>query len=231
MRVKHLVYIFLLFYTIFYFNFFNLTKMNYTSGENYNSKELFVSEFNNYHKNKNVIIGMLAKYKWNIVKPFFHTLSNTNYKNEIICFVLDESDSIYNTYYQKYNITPIYFSLKHPYLYNNNTHYPIPESYIYQIPHIPLDFFFYANIRFFFLNIFLQIYSNSFSYILTTDIRDMFFQSNPFHWNYSKGVYLSHETQHCLYRDAKKCNNNNYRWIIPFNPSDYILNKTYINNA
>lgn len=180
MRVKHLVTFFLLLYTIFYFNFFNLTKMKYTSGENYNSKELFVSDFNNYHKNKNVIIGMLAKYKWNIVKPFFHTLSKTNYKNEIICFVLDESDSIYNTYYQKYNITPIYFSLKHPYLYNNNTHYPIPESYIYQIPHIPLDFFFYANIRFFFLNIFLQIYSNSFSYILTTDIRDMFFQSNPF---------------------------------------------------
>lgn len=221
-KFNSIILIIFILYIIFIYKYYvNLKLCNTVYFPNYYTTHI--------NHNKNVIIGMLAKYKWDIVKPFFHTLLKSGFVGEIICFVLDESDKIYNKYYSEYNITPIYFSLTHPYLYNESKNYPIPNSLINQIPLIPLDFFFYANLRFFLLNVFLQIYSNRYSYILATDIRDMLFQSNPFNWNYNKGIYLSHETQHCLYKDSMNCSKFNYLWISHFNPSEYMLNQTFIN--
>lgn len=179
------------------------------------------------------VMGLVAKNRWKTVRPYFHSLRGVGYKGAIIMFIHDGSYEKYRDNLTDYNIQSIIFSEEYPYYPVNHPVYPIPDEIRNSIPHLTNIPFFWHIIRHILFNIWLKVYSNKFTHIFFSDIRDIAFQYNPFAWNYNKkGIYFTEETRHCKYIDSYSCSLANYNWIMIFNPpQSYLENHTFVNSG
>lgn len=128
---------------------------------------------------------------------------------------------------RRYSIDHVNLTKTYPYYSVNNKEYPINSSYIHS--HICDRNYYnkFATIRMFLINMWLNIYGYKYEYFLSCDVRDIYFQSNPFAWNIGKGVYLAEQT--CNF----KMYNSYYDvlWIIGYKYGYKYLNNTLINSG
>ena len=140
---------------------------------NQNSNIRKLNLLNIFGKNKkNLIIGAIIKYSWDVIKNFFISLNNTNIENcDIVMFVGNFSEQTIEKI-KSYNVTI----------------YDIPKEFIESKHRI-------HNYRFKLYEDFLIKNKGKYNMVFTADVRDTIFQKDIFQFynNYHKpflGVFL-----------------------------------------
>lgn len=180
---------------------------------------------NNY-ANNTLVICMALGYEYDKYKYFVMTLRKY-YRGDVILFIDENSLEENISFLRKHSIEYINLTKYFPYYSQNNSKYPINSSYI--LKHINDEDYYnkYSTLRIYLISMWLNIYGYKYNYYLSCDVRDIYFQSNPFDWNIGKGVYLVEQTYNF------KMFNSYYDivWIIGYKNSYKYLNNTLINGG
>ena len=135
-------------------------------------------------KKKNLIIGAVAKYNWKKIAPFVKSYSMSNFENcDCILFVYNMSRSTIKKI-KSYGIIIHKISVKFKYKNIINFRWKIYEDFLK---------------------------SNIYKYnlVLSVDVRDIFFQKDPFKYYYNKKSFLG-----VAIEDGKLSERMNKKWII-----------------
>lgn len=189
-------------------------------------KYLKYEERKNNNISNTLVIGMALGYEYDKYKYFIMSLRKY-YKGDVILFIDENSSEESISFLRNYSIEYINLTKYFPYYSQNNSKYPINSSSI--LTHIyDGDYYIkYSTLRIYLISMWLNIYGYKYNYYLSCDVRDIYFQSNPFDWNIGKGVYLVEQTYNF------KMVNSYYDivWIIGYKNAYKYLNNTLINGG
>ena len=156
---KNILLLLCIFFKLNYCNqTFNEINQNiYDNNEN-NTIISPIIKFNNKNNaKKNIILGIIENYNWDIVSPFFESIIKVNFTNcDIVMFVRNVSEKLKN---KLKNISIII--------------YKIPEKYK-NIPAINCRWKMYIE--------FLKNKQNEYNIVFSTDVRDVIFQKDVFQY-------------------------------------------------
>lgn len=212
-----------------YRNYPNYNRHNFLGKYSFN----FEDEFDNYRVVPNrddtqtAVIGFSICYNASYITVYLLSLLHTGYNGSVILFY-DHYDEMYQKYPSNFYFLPM--SKSYPYYPINEDKYYIPYDHLVNsIPHLNEEYgYFWHTIRFFILNTFLNHYGKLFTYIHFSDVRDVFFQINPFHWNYPEEcVFLFEESSRLTIEKNKYAK----EWISVLSPPYSIYNNTNINSG
>lgn len=195
------------------------------------TKVKFYNRSDEYIKNeyKYAIFTVAFDYKVDDYSLFMNSLQKTGYNGDIFVLInADIRDDVKN-YLSLNNIKPLYISNDWPYYLSINTEYPISRSELsLLIPKRVVDGYYKTSMtRYFVLNVFLRKYGSKYKYGMMVDLKDVFFQLNPFSWNIPEGISLFEESRAIpLIR-----NKANFYWVKKYNRSLYYLKNNYILNG
>lgn len=182
--------LFFLFYIIqfsYCYKYTNLTKSNISNNINY--KNLCYNNYfnsSNFGSNKNLILGTIIKYSLKKILPFFNSLILANFTNyDVVMFIKNVHERVIN---YLNNIGVIVYIIDDDY---NNLDTPKLRWKLYKE--------------------YLEKNKNYYNMVFTTDIRDVFFQSDIFKYYKDNksfiGISLEDETLN---------QKTNKMWIINF---------------
>lgn len=179
---------YLLIYIIFKFNLCenNLTKLNIntTIYNNNISHFNYISNINQYRKN--LLVGIISRYSWETVLPFFKSFIKANFFNcDVVIFVRHVSESLIK------NLEMLgVFVERIPQKYNN-------------ISTINIRWKLYAD--------FLKEKREKYNLVFSADIRDTIFQEDVFNYYKNNGPFLG-----VAIEDGTLNQRLNKKWIISF---------------
>lgn len=162
-------------------------------------------------KRDSLIICFAAGYKWNNIKNFVLSLRFHKYNGDIFLFIKEDQENILKEYFYKYNVKYLLINDNYPFYSNKNIEYIISNKELNKCMLKKRNYGSYKwhTYRFSLIYCFLSIYGKRYSNILSCDVRDIIFQSNPFLWNIEDHLYLVEETDYIRIKD-NKCND---KWI------------------
>ncbi|MDD4600557.1 hypothetical protein SDC9_13773 [bioreactor metagenome] len=136
---------------------------------------------------KDLIMGMVMNYDWNMIEPFFVSLRRSGFSGDVVIFVSNIADTV-SQKLQEYNVTII----------------PFQRVGLEQIIS-PNDYRYYLYL------IYLQRNKAKYRFVLLTDVRDVIFQAVPFSWFLPPDkISVAVESRHkAIWDDV--CNT---RWIL-----------------
>lgn len=157
---------------------------------NLTNDDILLNQTLYYNKNlsegKNVLLGIIEKYSFYTILPFFKSFINLNISNcDIVIFVRNVSQTLIN-YLKNIGVTI----------------YEISSKYR-DIPIINLRWKMYTN--------FLNKKKNEYKLVFSADIRDTFFQKNIFEYYENHQPFLG-----IAIEDGSLDENTNKKWIIDF---------------
>jgi hypothetical protein len=133
--------------------------------------------------NKTAVLGILDNYTFHQVKKFFVSLKQTGFKGDICMFVGSNTTPRTIRILRRYGVKVILFSdtgsLPPGNLAAMKYHFPQPVNYF--------------NFRHYLYYDFLQKNKEVYSHILLTDVRDVYFQRDPFDFEQGEGLYCALE--------------------------------------
>lgn len=184
---------------------------------------------------KNIVIVLGRGYKRKEINIFITTLKKQSPDCSLLLF--SNSDLIIfskNIFHNNGKVVGIEILDNYPYYPSNHSVYPISLDELYKT--IPKEIkktydFFYHTIRFMLINVWMEKYGELYDNILICDIKDIFFQNDPFAYIKEKGVYLQQEIYIRNNKIGIIADECNYAWIKPYNPSSSILLKPIINSG
>lgn len=107
---------------------------------------------------KDLIMGMVMNYDWNMIEPFFVSLRKSGFSGDVVIFVANISDTVQQKL-QEYGVTVV----------------PFQRVGLEQIIS-PNDYRYYLYL------IYLERFKDKYRLVLLTDVRDVIFQAVPFPW-------------------------------------------------
>lgn len=122
---------------------------------------------------KNVIIGAIKNYKWKDVEPFVISLKKTGYTGDIIFFANNNDEETIQTL-EGHGVTLIPFEEKYPYV---EKQYQIDMGILPSIYSRNLHVF---SMRYIPYYLYLKNCGKIYQNIMVTDVRDVYFQKDPF---------------------------------------------------
>lgn len=127
---------------------------------------------------KPLILGILSTYPLYYVKPFFASLKKSGYNGAVVIFT-NTIDRSTENYLNELNILVIPYSNTWPYIQDQALAEHIPQC---DQPLSP------NSLRYLLYNAFLKANSRLHDKVLISDVRDVYFQRNPFDFPYKKGL-------------------------------------------
>jgi hypothetical protein len=144
---------------------------------------------------KNLILGILDNYSFHQIKKFFLSLRQTAFTGDIYVFAGANTTPHTIRLLKKHGANVIQFaglsSLPANNLAGAAFHFPQPINYF--------------NFRHYLYYDFLQKHQANYQYVLLTDIRDVYFQEDPFAFKQEEGLYCAVEGKT---KAIKDCNYN-----------------------
>lgn len=192
------------------------------------NKNNYTSKITN--NNKNIISSLIIGYKDDILCNFLTSLRKVNDESYLLAFTDYNTSKIIEKYYPRNRLYNIILKKEYPYYPSDHNIFPISESKLKE--YIPIKFtpefkYFYVNLRYFLMNVWLSEYGDKYDWLLFCDTRDIIFQENPFYWTKDVGVHLQREnSSHPLGEDRP-----NVEWVRDFKPDFSIYSKTIINGG
>ncbi|MGI6091616.1 MAG: hypothetical protein GX348_11485 [Veillonellaceae bacterium] len=107
---------------------------------------------------KDLIMGMVMNYDWNMIEPFFVSLRKSGFSGDVVIFVSNTTDNVQQKI-QEYGVTVV----------------PFQRIGLEQIIS-PNDYRYYLYLMY------LQQNKDKYRFVLLTDVRDVIFQAAPFPW-------------------------------------------------
>ncbi|MHA1381096.1 MAG: hypothetical protein ACTSRG_22235 [Candidatus Helarchaeota archaeon] len=145
---------------------------------------------------KNLILGLVKGYDYNIIKPFILSLKKTGFKGDV-CFFISELDKHTIDSLRKHRIHLIPFKDEYPFL--SNVSYAgdlLPEySAKKMLPNCSRYIMYY---------LFMLKNKEKYSKVFLIDVRDVIFQRDPFDFKNNKGL--------CCFLEEKQITIKNNRW-------------------
>lgn len=176
-----------------------------------------------------VVFGFAGNYKWDKLALFVSSLRKSSYKGD---FVLGISLNLYNELKPKieeYNIKPIFIEDEWPFYSSKNTLFPIDRNVLNKcmIENRTYDCK-WPIYRVSIMNCWLEIYGSKYSHIISSDVRDVVFQGNPFDWNFEDGMYLVDETKYNMTIQGEMYNR---MWVEVYTKSKEVLSNKVLNSG
>lgn len=136
---------------------------------------------------KDLIMGMVMNYDWNMIEPFFVSLQKSGFSGDVVIFVSNIGGAVQQKL-QDYGVTIM----------------PFQRVGLEQIIS-PNDYRYYLYLTY------LQNHKDKYRFVLLTDVRDVIFQTAPFPWYLppDKISVAVESRQKAIWDDA--CNT---RWIL-----------------
>jgi hypothetical protein len=148
---------------------------------------------------KNLILGILDNYSFHQIKFFFISLKQSGFTGDICMFTGANLTPRTIRLMKKYGAKTIPFSglssLPADNLAGQQFNFPQPINYF--------------NFRHYLYYDFLQRNKDVYDYVLLTDVRDVYFQRDPFDFDKTTGLYCALEGKH---KKLKDCSFNG-RWL------------------
>lgn len=194
---------------------------------------LFLISFNNQNKdNNNLVIGLYYGFTKKKVLPFISSITKTIKHFDMVLFCERKGYNIIKEI-NNHHIIPIIITNIYPYYQYNDSKYPISSDILNKyIPYINNTYhFFFHNVRYHIINVWLNIYGKKYKKILFSDIRDVLIQKDIFKLDFKRSVYLGIEPTIGNNPWKIKTDITNRNWIKPYNPSIHVLNQRIINSG
>lgn len=142
---------------------------------------------NNEHEKKDLIMAVISNYTWEDVKPFFLSLEKSEFAGEVVLFIEninEQTQKILKDLKLDMNLIPFQ---------------RVRLENIFNI----CDYRHYLYLNF------LESMSHCYNNVLLTDVRDVYFQMNPFHAHWSEDCIT-------VAKEPKMINDElwNTRWIL-----------------
>lgn len=112
----------------------------------------------NGDETKNLIMGTVMNYDWNMIEPFFVSLRKSGFSGDVVIFVSNIAEPVQQKL-QEYGITIV----------------PFQRVGLEQIIS-PNDYRYYLYL------LYLERFKDKYHFVLLTDVRDVIFQAVPFPW-------------------------------------------------
>lgn len=194
----------------------------------------YLTDHNKNSTHNNIVLTFTLNYKIEIVQPFFESLRCHSPQSELLIFTDQKTWKEIKNYYPDNKGHAIIITETYPYYPINDSEFPIDINDLRKL--IPTQYntkweYFYATIRYFLFNVWIKYYGSKYSQILTTDCKDVFFQSDPFNWIKKDGVHLQAEFYKRNGKSGIKADHVNIEWIKPFHPSQNIMSRQIINGG
>lgn len=158
---------------------------------------------------KNVILGILNNYTFHQVKKFFVSLQQCGYKGDTVMFVGSNTTAATIRKLKRYGVIVKLFpdttSLNPGNISVERFRFPQPINYF--------------NFRHYLYFDFLQRHKERYQSVLLTDVRDVYFQRDPFDFEQGEGLYCALEGKTKKIRDCRF----NGKWM------DYIYGQDVLN--
>ncbi len=142
---------------------------------------------------KNAVLGIIDNYSFHQLKKFFLSLKQTGYTGDICMFVGSNTTPRTIKLLQKQGVKTV--------LFRDLTALP-PGNLAaaqYRFPQ-PINYF---NFRHYLYYDFLQKHRDEYKYILLTDVRDVYFQRDPFDFEQGDGLYCALEGKTKKLKDCR----------------------------
>jgi hypothetical protein len=127
---------------------------------------------------KSIIMGIVSTYPLYYIKPFFTSLKKTGYAGDTVIFT-HNIDSRTRTFLLHHKVKVIEYSNNWPFVSDPNLVKSIPESRDVLSPN---------SLRYLLYNAYLQAHAAEYFHVMISDVRDVYFQKDPFGFNYPDGV-------------------------------------------
>ena len=163
---------------------FKINTSSQRDNDTYINQKLYSNK--NFNKNKNVILGIIEKYSFKTILPFFKSIIHSNFQNcDIVIFVRKVSQTTIN-YLKGIGVI------------------------IYQIPKIYKKISI-VKLRWKMYIVFLKDKRNEYNLVLSADVRDTFFQKDVFKYYENHEPFLGISIE-----DGTLEEEFNKRWIIDY---------------
>lgn len=194
----------------------------------------YLIDHNRNTTQNNIVITFTLNYRIEILQSFFESLRCHSPQSELLIFTDQKTWKAVKNYYPDNKGHAIIITNTYPYYPVNDSEFPIDINDIRKL--IPTHYdekwkYFYATIRYFLFNAWIKYYGSKYSQILTTDCRDVVFQSDPFNWIKKDGLHLQAEFYIKNGKSGIKADHTNMEWIEPFHPPDSIMSHQIINGG
>lgn len=148
---------------------------------------------------KNLILGTINNYNFEHVSKFIYSIRQTSFEGHICMFAGSHISKKTVFLIKKFNIEVIRFTDSFPFLPNPH---PDNSKFLPEPIHI-------YNYRHFLYYDYLLNHQKQYKNVLITDVRDVFFQNDPFDFEIDDTIYVAMENIHI---NIGSCNDN-AEWI------------------
>ncbi len=133
---------------------------------------------------RNIVLGLVSAYPLYFIKPFFTSLKKTGFDGETVIFVNEVSLEV-TSYFKAHGIIFFEYELEWPYLKDERLK---PFVRVCDRELSP------NSMRYLLYEAYLKSNDEHIDRILIADVRDVYFQQDPFKFDYSPGisVFLEH---------------------------------------
>lgn len=234
-----IIYFCLLFFLLFFILYYPFTTIfdNKSRSINYIKRNYLFYPYFSYNPSiiKQVkyplIYGFAAEFKWEDMCVFVSSLRANGYKGDLIIALSITKYKYLQKYFDYFNILPILIENKWPFYSSQNSKFPINNTVLKKCLIELRNYGGYKwNIyRYSILYCWLLVYGDKYSHIISSDVRDVAFQGNPFEWNFEDGLYIVDEKkENDLLIKNDDCNLN---WIKMYKNYTIIENNKILNSG
>ena len=163
------------------------------------------------YQKKGLILGVVSDYTLKNILPFIKSLEKTTFEGDLCLFIpkiskeKNQQKLQYQNFYKilrAHGAILIEFEDKYPYI----TKFAEPTNLLPKKPHTRMA---RVSSRFVMYYLFLSHFKSVYSRVLLTDVRDVFFQKDPFEFNFNSGLYCFLEDKRMLISTCKY----NSKWM------------------
>lgn len=178
-----------------------------------------------------LVYGFAVEFSWSSMCVFVCSLRKSGYKGDLVLAI---SSSVYKKLHKKlkeFNILPVLIEREWPFYSSQNILFPMNNTFLKSCSLELRNYGMYKwNVyRYSILYCWLLVYGIKYSHIISSDVRDVVFQGNPFEWNFDDGLYISDEIKGN--RIFIKNNNCNLDWVKPYKDYKKIINNKILNSG
>ena len=152
---------------------------------------------------KNLILGTIANYDFEVLRPFLMTLRKTGYAGDIVFFYSNISEKTLQKL-KGFGVALVPFSTVFPYLDATFSKHIVWPSNGRRITSLKVH-----SLRFLLEYCYLTEYGDKYIYVMHTDTRDVIFQKDPFEFPIDKHLCCFTENEKMSIGDSEI----NARWI------------------